>query len=257
VHKKEKKIRRRERREQRSDEFRLREPQGLSFPATSEYSSLDEEEEESDGRRALPERWESAPPSPRAAEAAEETAPGAGAGASTARQPTREATCVRGGAGARRGDDWGCGGGHVGRGHNARRAPEEEEEGLFHPEVSDLSPKCHVFETPVPDFSFSCSQGGAHRAPLAPAKVLRSDAAVPTRRSSSRAPRAAGGTATAASEGPRSVAAATEPQQAMAAPSTAMTTTVTTPSVPPKPAPINEGQAAVVEIPDDNVPPPG
>jgi hypothetical protein len=32
------------------------------------------------------------PPSPRAAEAAEETAPGAGAGASAARQPTREAT---------------------------------------------------------------------------------------------------------------------------------------------------------------------
>jgi hypothetical protein len=32
------------------------------------------------------------PPSPRAVEAAEETTPGAGAGAPTARQPTREAT---------------------------------------------------------------------------------------------------------------------------------------------------------------------
>jgi hypothetical protein len=46
--KKEKKIWRRERWEQRSVEFRLREQLGLSSPATSEYSSSDEEEE-SDG----------------------------------------------------------------------------------------------------------------------------------------------------------------------------------------------------------------
>jgi hypothetical protein len=93
VRKKKKRIRRRERQEQRSEEFRLREQQGLSSPVTSEYSSSNkEEEEESDGGRALPERWEPAPPSPRAAEAAEETAPGAGAGALVARQPMREAT---------------------------------------------------------------------------------------------------------------------------------------------------------------------
>jgi hypothetical protein len=90
--KKEKSIRRRERREQRSEEFRLREQQGLSSPGTSEYSSSDEEEEEeSDGGRAPPERWEPLPPSPRAAEAAEETTPGAGTGAPAARQPMREA----------------------------------------------------------------------------------------------------------------------------------------------------------------------
>jgi hypothetical protein len=84
--KKERSIRRRERREWRSEEFRLREQQGLSSPGTSEYSSLDdEEEEESDGGRAPPERWEPSPPSPRAAEAAEETAPGAGTGAPAAR----------------------------------------------------------------------------------------------------------------------------------------------------------------------------
>jgi hypothetical protein len=92
AHKKEKRIRQRERREQRSEEFRLREQRGLSSPATSEYSSSDEKEEEgSDGGRALPERWEPAPPSPRAAEAAEETAPGVGAGAPVTRQPVREA----------------------------------------------------------------------------------------------------------------------------------------------------------------------
>jgi hypothetical protein len=73
--KKEKRIQRQECREQRSEEFRLREQLGLSSPATSEYSSS-EEEEESDGGRALPKRWEPSPPSPRAAEAAEETAPG-------------------------------------------------------------------------------------------------------------------------------------------------------------------------------------
>jgi hypothetical protein len=36
-----------------------------------------------------------------------------------------------------------------------------------------------------------------------------------------------------------------------------MTTAVSTPSVPPAPAPIDDSQAAVVEIPDDDVPPPG
>jgi hypothetical protein len=74
----------------RSEEFRLREQQGLSSPATSEYSSSDNEEE-SDGERALAERWEAAPPLPRAAEPAEEIVPGAGAGVTVARQPMREA----------------------------------------------------------------------------------------------------------------------------------------------------------------------
>jgi hypothetical protein len=36
-----------------------------------------------------------------------------------------------------------------------------------------------------------------------------------------------------------------------------MTTAVTAPSVPPLPAPIDDSQAAVVEIPDEDVPPPG
>jgi hypothetical protein len=44
------------------------------------------------GGRAPPERWEPSPPSPRAAEAAEEMTPGAGVGAPAARQPTKEAT---------------------------------------------------------------------------------------------------------------------------------------------------------------------
>jgi hypothetical protein len=50
--------RHRERREQRSEEYRLREQQGLSSPGTEEYSSLDEEEEEEEEARgqALPDR---------------------------------------------------------------------------------------------------------------------------------------------------------------------------------------------------------
>jgi hypothetical protein len=36
-----------------------------------------------------------------------------------------------------------------------------------------------------------------------------------------------------------------------------MTTAVTVPSVPPTPAPIDDSQATVVEIPDEDVPPPG
>jgi hypothetical protein len=84
--KKEQRIRWRERREQRDEEHRLCEQQGLSPPATSEYSSSGEgEEEESDGP---PERWEPAPPSPRAAEPAEERAPRAGTGAPATRQST-------------------------------------------------------------------------------------------------------------------------------------------------------------------------
>jgi hypothetical protein len=88
-------IRWRECREQRDEEFRLREQQGLSPRATTK-DSLSGEEEEGDGGRTLPEMWEPSPPSPRAAEAAEETAPRVGAGASAARQPTREATRAAG-----------------------------------------------------------------------------------------------------------------------------------------------------------------
>jgi hypothetical protein len=58
-------MRRRERRERRSEEFRLREKQGFSSPGTEEYSSSDEEEEEdSDGGQAPPERWQPSPPRP-------------------------------------------------------------------------------------------------------------------------------------------------------------------------------------------------
>jgi hypothetical protein len=93
--KKEKRIRRWERREWRDEEFRLREQQGLSPPATSEDSSSgEEEEEEGDGGQALPERWEPAPPSPRAAEAAEGQVSGAGMEALAARQFTGEAACT-------------------------------------------------------------------------------------------------------------------------------------------------------------------
>jgi hypothetical protein len=45
----------------------------------------------------------------------------------------------RGGAGARRWDDWGCSGGLAGGGNNVHRAPEEEETGILHPEVGDMS----------------------------------------------------------------------------------------------------------------------
>jgi hypothetical protein len=214
--KKEKRIRRRERREQRDEEFRLREQQGLSPLTTLEDSSSGEEEEESDGGQALPNRWEPSPHSPRATEAAEVIAHGAGAGTPAARQPTREATRTAE-APARHGDDWGCGGGHAG-GHNVHRAPEEEEAGILHPEVGDRSPVRRIFDMSESlTFSFSRSQGGAHCALQASAKVLRSDTAVPSRRRSSRASRAAGSTAMAESRGSRGTTAATESQQVVTA----------------------------------------
>jgi hypothetical protein len=46
---KERRLQRRERREQYCEEYRLREQQGLSPPGTLEGSSSEEEEEESDG----------------------------------------------------------------------------------------------------------------------------------------------------------------------------------------------------------------
>jgi hypothetical protein len=45
-----------------------------------------------------------------------------------------------------------------------------------------------------------------------------------------------------------------EPQQVVAALSAAMTTAVTAPSTPPAPAPVDDSQAAVVEILDEDVP---
>jgi hypothetical protein len=56
--------RHRERREWRSEEFRLHEQQGLSSPETEEYSSSNKEEEEEgeeDRGQGLPDRWELAP----------------------------------------------------------------------------------------------------------------------------------------------------------------------------------------------------
>jgi hypothetical protein len=72
-----------------------------------------------------------------------------------------------------------------------------------------------------------------------------------------RAPRAAASAATVASEGPRSAATAVEPQQVVAAQSATTTTAVTVPSTPPAPAPVDDSQAAVVDIPDEDVPPLG
>jgi hypothetical protein len=67
-----------ERRERRSEEFRLREQNGLSSPGTEEYSSSDEEEEEEgeeDRGQVLPDRWGPAPPSPEPTPVAREPSP--------------------------------------------------------------------------------------------------------------------------------------------------------------------------------------
>jgi hypothetical protein len=66
-----------------------------------------------------------------------------------------------------------------------------------------------------------------------------------------------GSAATATGEAPHSVAAAAEPQEVAAAAMAAMTTAVTAPSISPAPVPTSGGQAAVVEVPDDDIPPPG
>jgi hypothetical protein len=93
----------------------------------------------------------------------------------------------RGGAGARCWDDWGRGGGHASGGYSTRRATEEEEAGILHPEVGDRSPIAMSFRSARSQLSrLRVRKVEPTVPPLAPAKVLRSDAAVPTRRRSSR-----------------------------------------------------------------------
>jgi hypothetical protein len=72
----------------------------------------------------------------------------------------RGGACRRG-AGARRGGVWDCDDGDVGRGLNARRALEEEEAGLFHPELGHRSSRHPIFERREFNPSILRSQGGA------------------------------------------------------------------------------------------------
>jgi hypothetical protein len=158
---------------------------------------------------------------------------------------------------ARRGGVWERDGGDVSRGLSARRALEEEEAGLLHPEVGYRTFRRPIFERRkfnLSDFAFA---GWRRLSPLAPAKALRADASIPTRRHSSRAPRVTRSTVTATSKAPRSVAAAAEPQQAAAATTAVMTMAVTTLSISPAPTPVGGSRAVVVEVPDYDTPPPG
>jgi hypothetical protein len=139
-------------------------------PATSEDSLSEEKEEEnSDGGQAPLERWEPAPPSPRAAEATEEQAPRASAEAPAAGRSTEESAHAvevpaRAAEGpAWRGGVWGRDGGSVGRGLSTRRALEEEETGLLHPEVGHRSSRHSVSRGVSLIFSISRLQGGADR----------------------------------------------------------------------------------------------
>jgi hypothetical protein len=82
-------------------------------------------------------------PSPRAGEAVEETAPEAGTGAPAARQLARKATRTAE-APARAVETAG--------GNDVRRAPDEEEKGIFYPEVSGHFPSSAFSDWPWPKF---------------------------------------------------------------------------------------------------------
>jgi hypothetical protein len=72
---------------------------------------------------------------------------------STRRQATYEGGDVRrGGAGTRHRDGQGSGGGHTGGADNVRRAPEEKEARVFHPEVGDCFPSTVVLDRPGSKF---------------------------------------------------------------------------------------------------------
>jgi hypothetical protein len=91
---------------------------------------------------------------------------------------------------------------------------------------------------------------------LEPAKVLNSKTAVLTRRRSSRAPRAAA-SAAATGEPPHGTTVATGPQQGVVVVVAATTATVAATSASPAFAPTTGDCAAVVDVPDDDAPPPG
>jgi hypothetical protein len=159
VRKKEKRIRRRERREQKDEEFRLPELRGLSPPAISEYSLSDEEEEkERDEGQAPPERWEPAPP------LTESCGGGGGTSAWGGRGSARR-RAVYGRGGTRCGGTWRHDGGGISRGLSACRALEKEETGLLHPEVGHCSYRHSVSRGVSLIFSISHSQGDADYAP--------------------------------------------------------------------------------------------
>jgi hypothetical protein len=91
---------------------------------------------------------------------------------------------------------------------------------------------------------------------LAPAKALRSDASMPTKRHSSRLPQAAG-SAAATTEPPRGTAVATESRQEVAVAAVVTTAATTASTVPSVPAHAAGDRAAAVEIPDNDAPPLG
>jgi hypothetical protein len=103
------------------------EQQGLSPPATSEDSSSGEQEE-SDGGRAPREVGAFAPLAQSRGGGRGESAWG-GRGSSRCQSAYERGDEHRGGASARRGYDWGCGGGHVGRGHHAE-PPRKRKQGF-------------------------------------------------------------------------------------------------------------------------------
>jgi hypothetical protein len=114
--------------------------------------------------------------------------------------------------GARRRSVWEHCGGDDGRQCSACRTLKEEEARLLHLEVSSRSPRCSDFEG-WSSVSCLCVRRVVPTVPaLAPTKALRSDASVPMRRRSSRAPRVAGSAATMG-EPPRRAVVATGPQQ--------------------------------------------
>jgi hypothetical protein len=109
------------------------------------------------------------------------------------------------GARARDGGGWrrGCG-----RAHDVGGDLEEKEAGLLLLEVRGCLSRGRVPDRRGSDDLSPCLPGGANRAPLAPAKVLRADASVPTRRHSSRVPRAGASTTATASGASRGAAEA-------------------------------------------------
>jgi hypothetical protein len=132
--------------------------------------------------------------------------PRAGAEAPATRQSTMEAARAaevpaRATEASVRGGGWRRGGGRGGRAHDVDGDLEEEEAVLFFLEVRSNLSRGRTPSGRGSNGSFLCSLGGANRAPLASAKVLRADASIPTSRRSSRAPRAGVSTAAVTSEG--------------------------------------------------------
>jgi hypothetical protein len=203
-----------------------------------------------------PERWNPPPPSPRAAEVAEERVPAAGAEASAAGRSVEEAALTTEAPTSAAGALASAAVAVIG----AAAAPPEPSRmrkwGFSSLRWVAFSPGIPDFEGQELNLAFSST---GWRRPSLPSRLLRRlGRTCPCPRGGARREHSrSAGSAMVKTEPPRDTTVATVSWQEVAATAAVTTAATAASTVPPVPAPAAGGWVAVVEIPDDDAPPPG